>query len=288
MLNRPETVTGLTWRGEDGALRLSWQAGEETAGEVVVDRAEGDTWTAAIARVPVGQTEWRDTTVTPGARYTYRLRMTNTSGTGEASEVRSYVSAPGTVAMRETFDAKADRALPATGDGKTSLGPWLWVGQNGDKQPAIRAVDGSPTQDPPATGALCWGIVRGGARSFVRTETFSANLAGAGARVSWDMKIDGSAMATHQVALCLRLADGSWIATDAGYTPAQKGWSSREYLLADQTWFALNPQTASLGAKVATPDLAQVTGLGFYIDRPINNRSIWLDNVVAWGVAWGR
>ena len=89
-----------------------------------------------------------------------------------------------------------------------------------------------------------------------------------------------SAVNTHTLAPCLRLADGSWIVGGAFFTGPTIGWRQwAEPLKAQTKWSKFDPETLAVGPAVASPDLKACTAIGIRIDRPINNRTIQLDNI---------
>ena|GEM_PF-1047056 len=289
-VNRPARVTDIAWsevKENGSAMKLAWTPGEES-GNIVIDRRDGVDealpWQKALVILPISDKTYTDTTAKPGTRYTYRFSLINPSGISDPVEVNSYMAAAGLTEMRETFDTIIRTDLPAASIGENTFGTWQWIGINGDNRPYLNANNNSTLGPQTVNGTLEWPSTRGGALSFVSSETFHANLSVVGARVHYEVYNGQSVVNTHRVGVCLRLGDGTWIIDGQPYTLPPKGWINRDELLADTTWYTFDPIKLGIGETVKKPEMSNVTGFGLRIERPINNRIIWLDNISVWGV----
>jgi hypothetical protein len=72
----PVTPTGLTAIVTEGAITLIWDPNIETdlGGYIVLRREAAGATLAQLTAIPITQTRYADTTVTPGVRYTYEVR----------------------------------------------------------------------------------------------------------------------------------------------------------------------------------------------------------------------
>lgn len=302
MVNRPPMVTGLAalevnaegkdatpahgtvW--EPGGVRIAWSRTPEKGGKIVIDRREGDEkapWKEGIATLDVDAVSYLDKAVEPGKGYTYRVRVSNVSGSSVPAETETLTRSAGTMVLRESFDATRSTGLPAASEGKTSWGQWKWVGVNGDREPELRSATSDPREQG-GPGELAWPITRQGAKSFVYTENIRGDLSGKGAKLLFDYSIGGSGgPSTHMAYVVVKLADGTWAVGPQGYTEALRGWYTREFTIAGDEWRKLDVKTLEHGERIASPDMSKITGIGLRIDRPINNRFVIFDDLQLWG-----
>jgi hypothetical protein len=287
MINRPAPVQGLSWSHLDGTsgIRLAWRPSEETAGTLRVQRQPsdgGETSWSDVAALEISATEYTDRAVGEGARYRYRVWVANASGESEPVIVNAFVRAQGTRLYREDFAVRRDAVLPATGEGPNRFGIWRQKGVNGGDGAYLCAGQGSSLDGHPPDGMLAWPNRQINSRSFVWCEDFSADLSDVGAEISFDYAIGRSGISTHVISMCFRLADGAWIASTPRHTEPMPQWYGWRRLVSDETFLRFDPEQLAVGERIAAPDFRRVTGLGFFITRPIHQRYLHLDNLRVW------
>lgn len=257
---------------------LRWQPTAERGGEIVVSRRPQGTKESEnkpLATLPISTVEYSDRTAGPAATWTYSLAVRNVSGISKALETDTYTRAAGTTLSVETFQSATEAKLPAKG----ALGTWNWKGTSRDRVPHMKP-GGSQLDPASADGELAWGVIGDGTQSFIWTDGVSGDFSRVGAEFGCDFYVGNSAVNTHILAPCLRLADGSWIVGNGTYTGPTKGWRKwADPLKPDTKWAKLDPETLAIGPTVASPDVKACTAIGVRIDRPINNRTLQLDNI---------
>jgi hypothetical protein len=77
-------------------------------------------------------------------------------------------------------------------------------------------------------------------------------------RVVWRSKQQG----LHYLRVILKLADGTWLVSEAADGPSSD-WRIHEFVLADTQWFRLDINEVIVGALVPKPDLSRVEEIGF-------------------------
>jgi hypothetical protein len=281
--NIPHPISGLAWKDEKATLALYWDTPLETDGTVIIERTpdqDPPAWQIVGSGVAITQTSWTDTSAPPGTRFRYRVSIENNSGRSKPVEIEAYTRAAGTTRLAEGFATTEETAPPWKGSWAT----WNWTGQARDKQPSIRP-GGSPLGPAAPDGELAWPSTAQNARSFFHTTDIRGDFSRTGAEVRFDCQVGRSGPSAHSIALCLRLADGSWIATKTFYTETLMKWHHMAFILDRQKWHRFDAEAVQIGQPLPTPpDLSEVTGFGLYITRPINNRSIQIDNLEIWAV----
>lgn len=286
--NLPHRLEGLEWEeaAPGAGLTFRWQTPLETEGAVRVERSpdvQPAEWAVAAESHPLTETAWTDAAAPSGARLRYRFSVVNASGASPEAVVEAFTRATGTVRRHEPFTAAQDARLPWQG----AWARWSWTGQARDREPAIRSSEGSSLRDAQPAGGLVWPVTPGGARSFFFTEDVQGDFSGTGAEVAFDTLVGRGGPSAHGVAVCLRLEDGSWVATRERLTATLTEWSRNRFVLHGERWRRFDAQRVEAGAPLdAPPDLSTVRGVGLFITRPINNRWIQIDNLDIWAAGW--
>ena len=285
--NLPEPLEGLRWTPADGgsAVTLHWTASSETAGRVLVERqprgGDDTTWTR-VAELPVNATSCVDRSVTPAQRYTHRIFVANDSGQGEPVSIDTFTRDSDVRLFVEDFTVERTAGLPTKSLGKQTLGTWRYRGTGRDRAPAFAADSSSPLiEGDESKGRLAWPSTPNHARSFVWTEDVQLDLAAVGSQVDFDYLVGSSGISTHIVGLCIRVGD-RWYVGGVGHTQQLMAWYRWSRVLHELDWRAFDPVEITAVDEAAKPDLSRVTGIGLFIDRPINNRFIYIDNLRIW------
>ncbi|MCZ2156491.1 MAG: hypothetical protein LC114_21735, partial [Bryobacterales bacterium] len=97
------------------------------------------------------------------------------------------------------------------------------------------------------------------------------------ARIVWRAKQQG----LHWLRIVLKLADGTWLVSDAADGPSSD-WRIKEFVLADVHWFRLDINDILVLAPVPKPDLTRVDEIGFTDlmrggDTPSSSRLDWIE-----------
>lgn len=97
------------------------------------------------------------------------------------------------------------------------------------------------------------------------------------ARIVWRAKQQG----LHWLRIVLKLADGTWLVSDAADGPSSD-WRIKEFVLADVHWFRLDINDILVLAPVPKPDLTRVDAIGFTDlmrggDTPSSSRLDWIE-----------
>ncbi len=87
-------------------------------------------------------------------------------------------------------------------------------------------------------------------------------------KIRWRSKQAGY----RQLHLVLKLADGTWIVSNA-LDPASTDWRVREFNLSDMTWMSLDIKSVAEIKPIENPDLSKVAEIGF-TDLMNGNRSL--------------
>lgn len=133
--------------------------------------------------------------------------------------------------------------------------PDLALGTYGPGKAGIRkSHHDKPADDP----YYIWsGVCPANWAVSLRHKTAQVDLTGQ-AKIRWRSKQAGY----RQLRIMLKLADGTWLVSDATDGPSLD-WREREFNLADIRWRKLNIESIVEGDWVANPNLSRVDEIGF-------------------------
>ena len=95
------------------------------------------------------------------------------------------------------------------------------------------------------------------------------------------IKIRSKQSGFRQLRIILKLADGSWMVSDAFAGPTEE-WEEKEFLIPEIRWRKLNIETVAEGPWVQDPDLSEVVEIGFTDlmsggGTPASSRLDWIE-----------
>jgi hypothetical protein len=132
----------------------------------------------------------------------------------------------------------------------------------------------TPADDP----FYVWdGTCAGNCGVTLREKSSNVDLTGQ-AKIRWRTKQSGF----RRLHLILKLANGTWIVSDAADGGASSDWRESEVVIADLQWRALDIKTMVEGNIVRTPDLSRVEEIGWSSmmtggGTPASSRVDWIE-----------
>jgi hypothetical protein len=252
---------------EGGGIRLTWPV-EQLGAELVEirRRPKEESVSVTLDTVALSGGAYTDHP-TEGVDWIYEIAAVNEHGpsaTTASNPVRAWP--PDLKHFVEDF--------AAAGESPNQLGEWT-LKSSGQRVPGRTSEPGSPTRAAIANGTLSTGV-----QPIQTRHDWTCEWKGDLSSPAACFEIDILSNAAIGISPLLKLADGQWLLGSNAWFQSKNSWRTFSVSFEGMKWTDMDIETgASMGtARPIEPQrLRTVTGVGFRVVHPINNRSAKID-----------
>jgi hypothetical protein len=252
---------------EGGGIRLSWPIEELGAERVELRRRTSDqSAPVTLATLPLSDGSYTDHPP-EGKKWVYEIAAVNEHGPSVITASKPVWAWPPD--LKHFVEDFADPE-----ESPHHLGPWT-LKSSGQRTPGKTNEPGSPTRAAVANGTLSTGVQPIQTRHDWTCE-WNGNLSSPAAC----FEIDILSNAAIGISPLLRLADGQWLLGSNAFFHSKNSWRTFSISFEGMKWTDIDMETGISSGKarqVEPHQLRKVTGVGFRIVHPINNRSAKID-----------
>lgn len=252
---------------EGGGIRLSWPVEQLGAERVEIRRRpKEESASVTLETVALSGGAYTDHPA-EGVEWIYEIAAVNEHGpsaTTASNPVRAWPS-----------DLKYFvEDFAAAGESPHQLGNWT-LKSSGQRVPGRTSEPGSPTRAAIANGALSTGV-----QPIQTRHDWTCEWKGDLSSPAACFEIDILSNAAIGVSPLLRLADGQWLLGSNAWFQSKNSWRTFSASFEGMKWTDVDIETGASSGNprpIEPQKLREVTGVGFRIAHPINNRSAKID-----------